>query len=269
MQAFEFHRLDEIVQLAADAHGNDEGGALEVGPRHAALLELGDLLCREWPAGEQREPGVMDGDRGIGRDFAGRGAEKQIAAGRIAHGITGREFGLDFPARRLDLEAGRVDLASSGAGGCDGASDPGCGLPAAEQAGDDIGWPDRAARRIKIDRPTAVLDVAQETADARGRPLIDLTFDRDPAIATRTARIGRAPGIVDDQPGCKSGLFSRCFGTHLAVNQQQGCEKEKAKHHDRRDQRSMEAMAQAKARQCPPTPQPLVAAPLTVLERRT
>jgi hypothetical protein len=90
---------------------------------------------------------------------------------------------------------------------------------------------------MKIDRPLAVLDVAQEATDARGRPLIDLTFDRDPAIATRTARIGRALGIVNDQPGCKSGLFGRRFGTHLAVNQQQGCEKEKAKHHDRRDQR--------------------------------
>ena len=59
----------------------------------------------------------MYGDRGIGRDFAGRGTEKQIAAGRIAHGVTGCEFGLNLPACRLDLEAGRVDLGSSGAGG--------------------------------------------------------------------------------------------------------------------------------------------------------
>src|SRR6266516_4929195 len=133
MQALELYRLDEIIQLTADAHGNDEGCALAVGPRHAALLEIGNLLRREWPANEQREPGVMYGDRGIGRDFAGRGAEKQIAAGRIAHGVTGREFGLDLPARRLDLEAGCVDLGSSGAGGCDGASDPGDGCPAAQQ----------------------------------------------------------------------------------------------------------------------------------------
>src|SRR5439155_18458535 len=177
MQALELYRLDEIIQLTADAHGNDVGGALAVGPFHAALLEIGNLLRREWPANEQREPGVMHGDRGIGRDFAGRGAEKQIAASRIAHGVTGCEFGLNLPACRLDLEAGRVDLGSSGAGGCDGASDPGDGLPAAQQAGDDIGWPDRTARRMEIDRPPGVLDVAQEAADARGRDLIDLAFD--------------------------------------------------------------------------------------------
>ena len=234
----------------ADAHGNDEGGTLAVGPRHAALLEFRDLLRREWPVSEQRQSGVMHGDRGIGRDFAGRGAEKQVAAGGIAHGVTGREFGLDLPACRLELEAGRVDLGSSGAAGCDGASDPGDGLPAAQQASDDIGRPDRAARRMKIDRPLAVLDVAQEAADARGRALIDLAFDRNPAIATRAARIGRAFGIVDDQPGRKSGLFGRRLGTHLAVNQQQDCEEKKAKHHDRRDQRCTEATAQAKAKQC-------------------
>src|SRR3954471_10566478 len=184
MQALEFHRLDQIVQLAADAHGNDEGGALVVGPRHAALLELGNLLRRERPVGEQRQFGVMHGNHGIGRDLAGGGAEKQIAASGVAHGVAGRELGLDLPACRLDLEAGRVDLGSSGATGCDGASDPGDGLPAAQQAGDDIRRPDRAARRMKIDRPLAVLDVAQEAADAGGRALIDLAFDRDPAIAT-------------------------------------------------------------------------------------
>src|SRR4029453_5744419 len=104
---------------------------------------------------------------------------------------------------RLDLEAGCVDLGSSGAGGCEGAPDPGDGLPAAQQAGDDIRWPDRAARRMEIDRPLAVLDVAQEAADARSRALIDLAFDRDPAIATRTARIGRAFGVIDQQSRCE------------------------------------------------------------------
>src|SRR6266508_4861580 len=102
MQALELYCLDEIIQLTANAHGNDEGGALAVGPFHAALLEIGNLLRREWPANEQREPGVMNGDRGIGRDFAGRGAEKQIAAGRIAHGVTGRDLGLNLAACRLE-----------------------------------------------------------------------------------------------------------------------------------------------------------------------
>src|SRR6185503_6667041 len=67
MQALEFYRLDEIVQITADAHGNDEGGALAVGPRHARLLEIGNLLRREWSANLEREPGVMYGDRCIGR----------------------------------------------------------------------------------------------------------------------------------------------------------------------------------------------------------
>src|SRR6185295_6514513 len=111
------------------------------------------------------------------------------AAGGIAHGVAGREFGLNLPACRLDLEAGRVDLGSSGAGGCAGASDPGNGLPAAQQAGDGVGRPDRAARRMEIDRPPGVLDVAQEAVDAHGRALIDLALDRNPAIAARTARI--------------------------------------------------------------------------------
>src|SRR5262245_19641795 len=102
---------------------------------------------------------------------------------------------------------------------------------------------------MEIDRPPGVLDVAQETADARSRALVDLTFDRNPPVAARTARIRGTLGVVNDQPRCESGLFSRRFGTHLAVNQQQGCEKEKAEYHDRRDQRAMDAMGPAKARQ--------------------
>ena len=81
---------------------------------------------------------------------------------------------------------------------------------------------------MEIDRPPGVLDVAQESADARGRTLVDLAFDRNPAIAARTARIGRALGIVNDQPRCESGLLGRRFGAQPAVNQQQSCEEEKA-----------------------------------------
>ena len=85
---------------------------------------------------------------------------------------------------------------------------------------------------MEIDRPPGVFDVAQETADARGRPLVDLAFDRNPAITAWTARIGRALGIVNDQPRSKSGLYGRRFGAQPAVNQQQSCEEEKAEHHE-------------------------------------
>ena len=64
---------------------------------------------------------------------------------------------------------------------------------------------------MKIDRPLAVLDVAQEAADTRGRAIIDLALDRDPAIAARTARIGRAFGIVDNQPGAQIRPFRPTF----------------------------------------------------------
>ena len=55
----------------------------------------------------------MHGEHGIGRDLAGRGAEKQIGAGRIAHRVAGCEFGFNLAACHLDLEAGRIDLGSS------------------------------------------------------------------------------------------------------------------------------------------------------------
>jgi hypothetical protein len=83
----------------------------------AILMQLHPNACHAVDRGPCPHPvcqlGIMHRDHGIGRDLAGGGTEKQIAAGRIAHRIARVEFGLDLAAGGLDLEARRVDLGSS------------------------------------------------------------------------------------------------------------------------------------------------------------
>jgi hypothetical protein len=53
-----------------------------------------------------------------------------------------------------------------------------------QQASDDEGLLDHAARRVEIDRKLRVFHISQEAANVRAGILIDLTFNRDPMIAS-------------------------------------------------------------------------------------
>jgi hypothetical protein len=142
------------------------------------------------------------------------------------------QLGLDLTAAVLDLETGGVDLGSRRTSGHDGPADPRNRLPAPQQAPDCKGRFNRATRRMEIDRAPRILHGAKETANAGGGPAIDLAFDRNPAIATRSARIGRAPGKTGDELRRESGFLRRRFCARFAMDQQQRCGEEETEYHE-------------------------------------
>jgi hypothetical protein len=141
------------------------------------------------------------------------------------------DLGLNITASGLDLEAGVVDLRSRTAGSNNGSSDPGDGLSPAQQPPDQEGLLDRTTRRMKIERTLRVLHIPQETADARGSILIDLAFNGNPAITTRTARVRSALGKIDDQFRRKPRIVGSRFGSHYPGNQQEGGDEKDPKRH--------------------------------------
>lgn len=187
MGGLELHRTDEIDQFVTDAHRGDERRSLAVGLGDATLRSGRDQLRRRVTVNGHGEPGIMDSHRCIGSNFARRRAEKQIPASRIAHRMIGHDVSLNFAASRLDFQAGIIDLRSRTTGRHNGTPDPGDSLPATQQAPDDKGLFDRAARRMEIDRALRILHIAQETANASGRPLVDFALNGNPAVATGPA----------------------------------------------------------------------------------
>ena len=178
---------DEILEFVTDAHRDDERRPLAIGPVHAAFPERRQHLRRRVSANDERQFGIMHRDSGIRRHLARGGAKEQIAAGRIAHRMIGRDRAFELAAAILDLEAGVVDLRSGRASGDDRAPDPRHRLPASQQPADRVGRFDGTARRMEVDRAPGVLHVAQEWADARGGSRVDDAFHGDPAVAARSA----------------------------------------------------------------------------------
>ncbi|WP_193760662.1 hypothetical protein [Bradyrhizobium yuanmingense] len=231
VQAFEFHRPDEGIELATNSHRGDERGAIAIGGKEPAAPVFRD--CRRiGPSVEgEHQLGIMDRYCGVGGDLARCRPQKQVCAGRVAHGTVRGEFRLDLAARVLELQASGVSLRARGAGGRDRPANPGNRLAAAQQPRDRVGLLDVAAGRMNVDRTLQVLDGGEEAANAQRSLPIDLALDGDPAIAAGATRIGWSLGEIDRQPGGKSGFLGRrCFGTQSAGKQERGKEQDAGEH---------------------------------------